>query len=86
MAFSVRFTREGKESLHRIHIENQKEVKKVLKELSSDLDLGKPLIGRLEGFSNLRVGNYRVIYVFNGEVIMVHYVGHRKDVFRDFVG
>ncbi len=44
----------------------------------------EPLKGPLEGFYKLRVGNYRVIceIIFQEKLIIVHAVGHRRDIYR----
>ena len=83
-SYSVRFTEEGKRKLHELHIETQKKIKNSLKELSKDISFGKKLIGRLAGFSSLTVGKYRAIYTIEREIIMIHYVGHREDVYNNF--
>jgi mRNA interferase RelE/StbE len=85
MSLQIRFTEEGREKLHELHIENQKKIKTQLKNLSKNIQLGKPLLGRLIGFYSFRIGNYRAIYTLENERILVHYVGHRKDVY-DKVG
>ena len=46
-------------------------------------DKGEKLVGNLQGQMKIRVGNYRIIYVFNLEEVLVLRVGHRKDVYRD---
>ena len=84
MAKAVKFTDEGKKTLQIIHIENQREIKKALKELSRDLSMGKALTGRLQGFYSLRIGKHRPIYSLDGEIIIVHVVGHRSDVYENF--
>ncbi len=81
MEFSIRFTEEGRRTLHSLHIENQKEIKKSLKMLSKDIGLGKSLIGSLIGYYSLHVGNYRVIYSVSDFVILVHYAGHRRNAY-----
>jgi mRNA interferase RelE/StbE len=42
-----------------------------------------PLSANLAGFFKLRVGDYRVIYTFNEElmVITIHQVGHRREIY-----
>ena len=84
MDFSVRFTEEGKRKLHELHIENQRDIKKALKQLSKNINLGEPLTGRLKGYYSLHIGNYRAIYLIEGEVIFVQYVGHRRSVYSNF--
>lgn len=42
------------------------------------------LTGELSGLYKLRVGDYRVIYeiLHEEKMIMIHAVGHRKDIYR----
>lgn len=84
MQLQIKFTEEGKNSLHKLHINIQKEVKEYLKKLASGQLKGKALIAQLLGFYTLAVNNYRVIYSKNPEQIIVHHVGHRRDVYSDF--
>ena len=84
MEFSIRFTEEGKKALRELHIETQSKIKKALKELAKDLELGKPLVGNLAGFFSLPMGGYRAVYTIEQTTIFVHYVGHRKDVYQKF--
>lgn len=44
----------------------------------------EPLTGDLDGFYKLRVGDYRVIYeiLYDEQTIVIHAVGHRKDIYR----
>ncbi len=82
MTRAVKFTEEGKKTLHSLHIENQREIKNAIKELAKDLSIGKPLTGRLEGFYSIRVGKHRAIYSLDEELIIVHVVGHRRDIYE----
>lgn len=40
----------------------------------------KKLTGR-EGW-RIRIGNYRVIYEFNNDIVHIYNIGHRKDVYK----
>lgn len=42
---------------------------------------GKPLKGRWEGTYSLRVGDYRIIYLFSEDKVILLTVGHRKAVY-----
>jgi mRNA-degrading endonuclease RelE of RelBE toxin-antitoxin system len=46
--------------------------------------LGKPLVGELEGLRSARRGDYRIIYEVSeeAEVVLIHRVQHRRDVYR----
>ena len=54
--------------------------------LTLSLGKAKPvaLKGPLAGLLKLRVGDYRIIYqvVDDGKTILVHFLGHRRDVYR----
>ena len=54
--------------------------------LAENLDMVRPvaLKGDLTGLYKLRVGDYRIVYevLHNKEVIVVHLIGHRRDVYR----
>lgn len=84
MSLSIKFTEEGRNKLHELHIETQNKIKTSLKELVLNLNLGKKLTGNLVGFYSLIVGKYRVIYTIDKLTILVHYTGHRKEVYSKF--
>jgi len=49
-----------------------------------DLIVPEPLSGEFKGLYKLRVGNYRVMYVYDkqAKLISVHLVGHRKNIYK----
>ena len=49
------------------------------------LRAGKPLRGELEGLFSARRGEFRVIYEIDeaNQVVLIHRVQHRRDVYRD---
>ena len=57
-----------------------------LKRLSQSFEelTPEPLAGELKGFYKLRVGSYRVLYTANqaDHVLVVHLIGHRRDIYR----
>ena len=40
------------------------------------------LTGELGAFYKLRVGDWRVIYLFDSEAITVHMIGHRREIYK----
>lgn len=50
----------------------------------SPKEIGDPLKGKLTGYWRARVGNYRIIYTVEEDVLVVLVVkiGHRKDVYK----
>ncbi len=43
---------------------------------------GKPLRRSLSGYRKLRVGDYRVIFRIEKQIIKILVIGHRKDVYK----
>jgi mRNA interferase RelE/StbE len=44
---------------------------------------GKPLLGELLGLRSARRGDYRIIYeIQDPDVVVVHRVQHRRDIYR----
>ncbi len=59
-------------------------VKKVENYLALEpYELGKRLSGRYSGYFRYRIGDYRIIYEVQDDVLVVYVfrVGHRKDVY-----
>ena len=42
----------------------------------------KALGGEWKGTYRLRIGDWRVVYTLDGETIVVHFVGNRRDIYR----
>lgn len=42
---------------------------------------GKPLRYSLNSLWSLRIGDYRVIYRIEGNTVIIHRIGHRRDVY-----
>lgn len=42
----------------------------------------EPLSGDLAGTFKLRVGDWRVIYTIESDLIVVQAIGHRKEIYR----
>jgi len=57
---------------------------KIKTTLSKNPHKGKKLIGNLSDFYRLRVGDYRIIYSIDEEIVTVEVVKvrHRKDVYK----
>jgi len=59
-------------------------IKKAIEEklINDPVRFGKPLQYSLKGCRRLRVGDYRIIYVIEKEVVLIVKIGHRKEVYR----
>ena len=84
--YKLVFSSEGKKSIASLDKDIAQRVLDKLKWLIQDIDNITliPLSRNLSGFYKLRVGDWRVIYDVNHKknVITVHKVGHRKEIYR----
>lgn len=55
---------------------------KIEQELTADDLVPEPLHGPYGGLYKLRVGDYRVIYTFSANAILVVHIVHRSDAYR----
>lgn len=84
--YEVEITPEGLEHLHRLSEKvREAALAAILGPIAENPQrLGKPLLGELEGLHSARRGDYRIIYeiVENEQVVLIHRVQHRRDVYR----
>ena len=62
------------------------QIKTRLEQISDNPYLGKNLERDLSGYMSFRTQRYRIIYKIDEDenVVEVHYVGHRKDIYELF--
>jgi mRNA interferase RelE/StbE len=84
--YSVRILKAAVGDLQRLDRAVARRIVRRLQWLAENLDAIKPipLAGELSGLYKLREGDYRIIYEILHEerLILVHCVGHRRDVYR----
>ena len=64
---------------------SQRRIKRAIetKLTSHPIEFGKPLRYSLKGARSLRIGDYRVIYTFEpDDVILIVKIGHRREVYK----
>jgi mRNA interferase RelE/StbE len=44
----------------------------------------EPLSGDFKGTFKLRIGDWRVIYTLEGNVIVIQMIGHRREIYKGF--
>ncbi len=73
----------AKKDLPVIPVDIRKRIRTAIEErlLNDPVKYGAPLRWSLKGFRKLRVGDYRVIYSFRKNRIIVLKIGHRKEVY-----
>ncbi len=86
MAFQARLLDAAARNLARPDKHEARRIIQRINWLASNLGTVKPesLSGDLAGFYKLRVGDFRVIYeMLDAEqVLLVHAIGHRRDIYR----
>jgi len=82
VASEVRLTRRFQKSFERFDRKIQKRVKEAVGELRENPHKGKHLKGELAGEWSLRVGEYRILYIVEKDIVWVETVRHRKEVYR----
>jgi mRNA interferase RelE/StbE len=85
MSYNVEFTPAALDNLEELTSTIQSRILRKIRWLSENFDDVTPqaLSADLSGLFKLRIGDYRVIYSFDAEIEMmtIHKVGHRRDVY-----
>ena len=81
---SIRWDRKAIKELKKVPHQDQKKIIDSVEALRIDPLKGKVMSADWKGFRRLRIGDYRVIYAFDGVelLISVFRVGHRREVYR----
>ena len=82
---AVRFTAEAIQQLERLDRPIAQRILKRIRWLSENFTELKPepLTGNLEGLYKLCAGDYRILYTASDTEVIVHLVGHRREIYRD---
>lgn len=82
MAYRISYKKSVQKDLAALpKAEARRVLDKIEKELASRPEKFPPLKGLFAGLRKLRVGDYRVIFVVQGEQVLVLRIGHRRDVY-----
>jgi mRNA interferase RelE/StbE len=83
-SISIRWERRAFKELATLPREVQQRLVTAAEALTSEPLKGEQLSGEWHGLRRLRVGRYRLIYAFDGAMllILVVRVGHRREVYR----
>jgi mRNA interferase RelE/StbE len=85
MSYSVELTAEAQVNQERLTQAVRERIANKINWLAENFEqiTPMPLSANLAGFFKLRVGDYRVIYTFNEElmVISIHQIGHRREIY-----
>jgi mRNA interferase RelE/StbE len=84
MSWKIEYNKEAVRNLEKISTSEKNKIFRGIEELRENPDLGKQLVGPLKGLRSLRIGNYRVIYKKEMQIItiIVLAIGHRKNIYK----
>ena len=84
MRFGIRYHPQVKEDIRKLDKRTKEKVKRSIEEkLTKAPELfGERLKGTLKDFWKLRVGNYRVIFVIEGNTVLILGIWHRKEAYE----
>jgi mRNA interferase RelE/StbE len=90
MTYRFEYSQTSRDIIRKIHPDLKSIIRMRIKELMKNPYLGKMLERELSGYFSIRAKRFRIIYKVREEqqVVEIHYVGHRKDVYqllKDFV-
>ena len=85
MAYVIIFSTEAKKDIEKLDSQIKKRLKRKLEEIASSSNvksLAKRLINFADADYRLRVGDYRITFDLQDNVIAIVRIRHRKDVYR----
>ena len=89
MAFTVKYHPDVKNiDLPRVNVKMREHIRRAIESrlMTAPQKYGLPLRKSLRGYWKLRVGDYRVVFKVEGEVIYVLGIRHRKNIYEDVPG
>ncbi len=86
MPYRLLYSQTSGERIRSLHPQIKPIVKAQIEKLKEDPYLGKALENELSGYYSLRTRKFRIIYKIDHQkhIVVIHYVGHRKDVYELF--
>ncbi len=81
MRYNLHYRGEARDQLKALDKSVQIPILKKILQLTDHPELGKSLSNLLKNKRSIHVGKYRVVYLIEGENVIIARVGHRKDVY-----
>ena len=89
VAFTVKYHPDVKNiDLPGINIKMRERIRRAIESrlMTAPQEYGLPLRKNLGGFWKLRVGDYRVVFKIDGEIVYVLGIRHRKNIYEEVPG
>ena len=86
MHYRLVYSETVRDLIRKLHPDLKLVLRARLKKIADNPYLGKPLVKELSGYFSLKAKRYRIIYKIKEEsqIIQIHYLGHRKDIYQLF--
>ena len=86
MPYRLVYSETARDLIRKLHPDLKSILRARLKTIANNPYIGKPLAKELSGFFSLKAKRYRITYKINEEsqVVQIHYIGHRKDIYQLF--
>ena len=86
MGYRLLYSQTSRKQIRSLHPQIKPIVKSHIQKLKENPCLGKALEKELSGYYSVRMKRFRVIYKIDHQnhIVLVHYVGHRKDIYEVF--
>jgi len=80
----LKFTADARGDLAKLDQSTARQIYKKLGWPAENFDLiaPEPLTGEWKGVYKLRVGDYRALYTFDNIQLIVHFIRHRREVYK----
>ena len=84
MAYRLVYSETARNLIRRLHPDLKLLIRARLKKIAENPYMGKALVKELSGYFSSRAKRYRIVYKIDHEnqVVQIHYVGHRKDIYQ----
>jgi len=83
LAYNIIYKKSVEKDLSRLGVHEAKRVlDKVEKELFTRANQYPALKGQFAGLRKLRVGDYRVVFVIDGQDVLILRIGHRREIYK----
>lgn len=89
MAFNLKYHPDVKSAdLPRINVKMRERIRRAIESrlMAAPQEYGLPLRKNLGGYWKLRVGDYRVVFKVEGEIVYLLGIRHRKSICEDVTG
>jgi mRNA interferase RelE/StbE len=86
VAFTVKYHPDVKEfDLPRINVKMRERIRRAIESrlVTAPQEYGLPLRKNLGGYWKLRVGDYRVVFKVEGEIVYILGIRHRKNIYEE---